>query len=320
MKSKFGKFGKLIFASGITALSLILLQTMLAPQNVACLSAETNTVDSVKDANMSDEQLIRQEADNFVKAFATGDAGTIANMCADECSLTDSEGAQFNGRAEIKKMYERDFQTFGLQPLTLKIIKISFPAADIGIEDGEATFPRTAVKTRYSVIHIKKDGAWKMLRISESAYTPCPAEALKNLSWMIGDWTLHGKNKDTFLKVYATNDGNFLVLQFSDHEGTNVTPNALQVVGWNAKNKNIVSWNFGHEGGFGFGRWRTNDDNWFIETKGITIDGSETVADYIIKHPDIDHFHWQSTGRAINGTKLPNMENVEATRHPATSK
>jgi len=320
MKSKISTIGKLIFGSSVTALSIILLQTMLTPQNVACLSAETNTVDSTKDTNVSDEQMIRNEADNFVKAFAKGDAETIANMCADECSLTDTEGAQFNGRAEIKKMYERDFQTLGLQPLTLKITKISFPATDVGIEDGEATFPRTAVKTKYSVIHIKKNGAWKMLRISESSYNPCPAEALKSLSWMIGDWTLHGKNKDTFLKVYVTNNGNFLVLQFSDHEGTNVTPNALQIIGWSPRSKAIVSWNFGHEGGFGFGHWRKDDDNWFIETKGITIDGSETVADYIIKHPDIDHFHWQSTGRAINGTKLPNMENVEATRQQATSR
>jgi uncharacterized protein (TIGR02246 family) len=296
------------------------LQTTLAPQNIACLSAETNAVGLIKDANASDEELIRKEADNFVKAFATGDAETIANMCAQECSLTDTEGAQFNGRAEIKKMYQRDFQTFGLRPLTLTITRISFPAADIGIEDGEATFPRTAAKTRYSVIHIKKDGAWKMLRISESFYNPHPAEALKGLDWMIGDWTLHGKNKDTILKVYATNDGNFLVLQFSDREGINVTPNALQIIGWSAKSKDIVSWNFGHEGGFGFGHWRKNDDNWFIESTGITTDGSETAANYIIKHPDSNHFSWQSTGRAINGTKLPNMENVEATRHQVTSR
>ncbi|MDR3613380.1 MAG: nuclear transport factor 2 family protein [Candidatus Obscuribacterales bacterium] len=320
MKSKINKLGKLILASSFTALSLALLQTMLVPPNIACLSAETNTVDLIKGANVSDEQLIRKEADNFVKAFATGDAETIANMCADECSLTDAEGTQFNGRAEIKKMYERDFQTLGLQPLSLKITKISFPAADVGIEDGEATFPRTASKTRYSVIHIKKDNTWKMLRISETYYNPQPSEALQSLSWMIGDWTLHGKNNDTFLKAYATNDGNFMVLQFSDREGTNIRPNALQVIGWSAKSKDIVSWNFGHAGGFGFGRWRKNDDNWFIETRGTTIDGSETVADYIIKHPDIDHFNWQSVGRAINGAKLPNMENVEATRHPVISK
>jgi len=320
MKAKFGKIAKVTFIGSITSLfitaSINALQMVAVTQNTACYAAEKSTTKNLPtQTNLSDEQIIRNETGDFVKAFAAGDAEAITNMCAEDCCLTDAEGSQFNGRAEIKKMYEHNFQTFGLQPLTLAISKISFPAPDIGIEDGQATYTKSSSSSRYSVVHVKRDGAWKMLRISEFSYNPSPSEALKSLNWMIGDWTLHGKNKNVYLKVHAINNGNFLALQFSDSEGTNVTPEQLQIIGWSLKTKDIVSWNFGHEGGFGYGHWRKDGDNWFIQTKGITRDESESVADYIVKHPDNDHFSWQSLGRAIDGVRLPNMEIVEATRH-----
>jgi uncharacterized protein (TIGR02246 family) len=318
MKSKFGKITKVTFTGSIISLSLTALQMVAVAPNAIVYAAEASiTKIAPTSTNISDEQTIRNEAADFVKAFAAGDAEAIANMCAEDCCFTDTEGAQLNGRVEIKKMYEHNFQTFGLQPISLSISKISFPSDDIAIEDGQASYARTSATSKYSVVHIKKDGAWKMLRINEFSCNPSPSEALKTLNWMVGDWTLHGKNKNVYLKVHAINNGNFLALRFNDSEGSNVIPEQLQIIGWSLKSKDIVSWNFGHEGGFGYGHWRKDGDNWHIETTGVTHEGNQSVADYIVRHPDNDHFSWQSLGRAINGVKLPNMEIVEATRHQA---
>jgi uncharacterized protein (TIGR02246 family) len=319
MKSIFGKLtkniAKVTFMGSLTSFSLTALQMVAVPSNTICYAAEETTVKNLPTQTSSgDEQMIRSQAHDFIKAFAAGDADAIVNMCAEDCCFTNTEGVQFNGRAEIKKMYEHNFQTFGLQPISLSISKVSFPAPDIGIEDGQASYTKSTATTRYNVVHVKKDGTWKMLRISEFSYNPSPAEALKSVSWMIGDWTLHGKNKNVYLKVHAINNGNFLALRFSDSEGNNAIPEQLQIIGWSLKTKDIVSWNFGHEGGFGYGHWHKVGDDWFIQTKGVTHDGSDSVADYIIKHPDNNHFSWQSLGRSINGVKLPSMEIVDATR------
>ena len=109
-------------------------------------------------------------------------------------------------------------------------------------------------------------------------------------------------------------------MRFSDSEGNDVLPAQLQIIGWNAKTKDIVSWNFGHEGGSGYGHWRKDGNNWFITTRGTTHEGDESTADYIIKHADATHFSWQSLGRSINGMKLPNIGIVEATKRQADSK
>ncbi len=102
-------------------------------------------------------------------------------------------------------------------------------------------------------------------------------------------------------------------MSFSEEAGE-ANVDQLQLIGWSFKSKDVVSWHFGAEGGFGFGHWQKMGSNWSINAKGMRRDGSETLATYKIEHIDNDHFRWQSTNRHAGGEQLPDLPIVEVTR------
>jgi uncharacterized protein (TIGR02246 family) len=271
--------------------------------------------DENKAASLSDdEKAIHEQADRFAKAFSSGQANPIAELCTDDCTLTDAQGERFVGRDAILKLYQRCFRDYGANPAYVNIDSISFPAPDVCIEEGTLFVSKVNSENRYSVVHVKRNGQWLMLRITESPYNPQPAEALKDFDWMIGQWTIKDQGKTTYLRVHPIAHANFLVMRFSKDSGEMASPDELELLGWSFKSKDIVSWHFGADGGFGFGHWERMGSNWTISTKGVRRDGSETQAKYKIERVDNEHFRWQSTDRQSGGEKLPDLPAVEVTR------
>ncbi len=293
--------GLVVSASLPVFLTLPVARTLAAEESKVSLAGE-------------DEKAIREQADRFAKAFSAGQAGPIADMCAEDCTLTDSQGEKFSGREAILKLYQRCFTDCGANAASVNIESISFPAPDVCIEEGTLFVSKVNSENRYSVVHVKHDGKWQMLRITESPYNPRPAEAIKDLTWMIGHWKIKDQGKTTYLWVHPVANGNFLSMRFTKVAGDPADADELQLIGWSFKTKDIVSWHFGHDGGFGFGHWQRVGPNWTIDTRGVRRDGAETVAKYKIDHVDDNHFRWQSTERRTGGEKLPDLSIVELTR------
>jgi ketosteroid isomerase-like protein len=263
----------------------------------------------------ADEKAVREQADRFAKAFSSAQAEPIAAMCSQDCTLTDSDGVKYVGRDEILKLYQRTFQEDGANPAYVHIDSLTFPAPGVCIEDGTFFISRVNSETRYSVVHLKRDGAWQMFRINESEYNPEPAETLKELSWMVGNWTLKHHDKPVSLVVHPIAHGNFLAMQFSDKPEQAFDCDQLQLIGWSFKTKDIVSWHYSDDGSFGFGHWLRNGSNWMVDTKGVRRDGSVTTAKYKIDKIDNDHFRWQAVSRESGGEKLPDMPPVDVIRN-----
>jgi uncharacterized protein (TIGR02246 family) len=267
-----------------------------------------------KTGSMSDdEKAIRQQADAFAKALSAGQANAIADLCTEDCTLTDAEGEKFSGRGEILNLYQRCFHNYGANPAYVNIDSIAFPSPDVCLEEGSLFVPKANAENRYSVVHVKHNGNWQMLRITESPYNPKPSEAIKDLNWLIGQWTIHAPDKTIHFKVHPIANSNFLVMSFSKEAGE-ADVDELQLVGWSFKSKDVVSWHFGADGGFGFGHWQKIGSSWSINTKGVRRDGSETLATYKLEPVDNDHFRWQSTNRQVGGEHLPDLPTLEVTR------
>ncbi len=263
----------------------------------------------------ADDRAVRDQAERFARAFSSAQAEPIAAMCSEDCTLTDADGVKYVGRAEIRKLYQRTFQEDGANPSYVHIDSLTFPAPGVCIEDGTFFISKINSETRYSVVHLKRDGAWQMYRINESEYNPEPAETLKELSWMVGNWTLKHNDKPVSLVVHPIAHGNFLSMQFSDKPEQAFDCDQLQLIGWSFKTKDIVSWHYSDDGSFGFGHWLRNGSNWIVDTKGVRRDGSVTTAKYRIDKIDTDHFRWQAVSRESGGEKLPDMLPVDATRN-----
>ena len=92
----------------------------------------------------ADEKAIRATADQFVKAFNSGDAKTIGAEWSTDSEYTDENGAEFHGRAAIEKEYAALFKEHPGATITVNIAAIRFLGPDIAIEKGAASvkFPK----------------------------------------------------------------------------------------------------------------------------------------------------------------------------------
>ena len=102
---------------------------------------------------------------------------------------------------------------------------------------------------------------------------------------------------------------NFIKGEFTVTKGDKTTLDGGQFIGWNPKLGRIVSLHFDARGGFGNNVWIKDGSKWVIEATGVFRDGSQSTAVNVITPLDANSFTWQSTGRTVDGVKLP--------RHPA---
>ncbi len=262
---------------------------------------------------LEQQKEIRAQAELFTRYFSSGQAAAIADLCTEDCTLTDSQGERYAGREAIRRLYENCFRDCGINPAVVNIESLSFPAPDVCIEDGTFFVSKVNSENRYTVVHEKRDGAWKMLRITESLYNPQPSEALKDLRWMIGRWVVHNGDKTITMKVLPVANANFMMMQLWKN-GIKEEPDEMQLIGWSFKTRDIVSWHFGLDGGFAFGHWQRTASNWSISTKGTRRDGADTFATYHIDRIDNDHFKWSSVARQAGDDRLPDMQAVVAVR------
>ncbi len=264
-----------------------------------------------------DNSALRAQAAIYAKAFADGNAQTIANMWTEDGSYVQPDGTELRGRAAIESFFNAFFKKFGGQVLELNIESIKFPADSIAVEEGTTGLAKAGVVTnrcRYTVVHVKKDGNWRMLAVSETSCAPLSATSdLQDLSWLIGDWTARGTSTVHFKAAWAANH-KFIRCEFSSDKPASAEGEDLQIIGWSPMERRIACWHFSARGGVGFGTWIKNGQTWLELARGMQPDGTICSAHYLLKKLDNDSFQWQSTDRKFGGLRVPDTQLLTVTR------
>jgi hypothetical protein len=171
----------------------------------------------------------------------------------------------------------------------------------------------------YSAVHVKRDGQWLLDRVSESdAPVPPPSnyEHLKELEWMVGSWVDRDENATIQTDCEWAKNKNFMTRSFAVVIGDQVDMAGMQIIGWDPAAKQIRSWVFDSDGGFGEGKWTHTGDKWFIQAAGTLADGRQTSATNVMRYIDDDSLTWQSINREVDGELLPNVDEVLIVRKP----
>ena len=86
-------------------------------------------------------------------------------------------------------------------------------------------------------------------------------ERLKELAWLVGDWV--DENSDSVVHVTCrwSDDKNFLLRDFVIHVQGKPVMNVNQRIGWDPVTKQIKSWVFDSEGGYGDALWARNGNS-----------------------------------------------------------
>jgi uncharacterized protein (TIGR02246 family) len=274
----------------------------------------SNAADGPKDSAKNEEQAIRSAMQAYEAAFNRGDLDAVMKFWAADAEFISDNGKVTRGRDAIAAQTKRSFTEH--KGLTIKLTNksIRFVKPDVALQDGFVTLSaqdKPADTGPYTVVWTKVDGKWLLASVrdlpEEAPAAGSNYSALKQLKWLVGEWT--GEAKDTVVALSFRWDKNqsFLVMEqtikMSDHDLS-----LTQIIGWDPSNQQIRSWVFDSRGGFGEAYWSRHGNEWELQAAGVLSDGRTTSSLISWKYVDDHTAEWQSTQRQVDSQPMPDVK------------
>jgi uncharacterized protein (TIGR02246 family) len=284
----------------------------------AAATATTATITASPGAYSDDDRALRDQAADYAKFYAAKDAKALASMWTVDGTFTDSKGHEHTGRGEIEAYFSEGFNFGDPQTLDIVITSLKFPAAAVAVEEGTtriASGPGMGSMGRYLVVHTKVDGKWLMQTCAETdCIATSSAEYLKDLDWLVGNWSVKEQPQAAHLKVSWSKNKTFIICKYIRGEAKDAPIEDLQIIGWDPHHERIAVWHFGASGGFGWGHLSCDGKSWTERAMATEPDGTTGNALYRFTRLGNDTFTWQSSKRSIAGAALPDSKELTITR------
>jgi uncharacterized protein (TIGR02246 family) len=275
------------------------------------------------DSRSGDEAAIRADAKAFVEAFNRADAQAVAELWTENGEYVDEPGTRSAGREEIQKKYAEFFAAQPGAKIHVAIDSLRMLGDTTAIEEGRAFLDPAPAGTpgfsKYTAIHVKQDGKWRMASVRDSwVDTPSTHQYIADLGWLIGTWNSEEQGVKTESIGAWVADKSFVERKYTTTHVDGTKSSGVQIIGWNAERGHIQSWNFGSDGGFAVGVWMPNQGGWTARMIGITGEGIPTSAVNVLTRLDDNAYAWQSVQRSAGGQVLPDTGEVILKRPTAT--
>jgi uncharacterized protein (TIGR02246 family) len=309
----------------VPCIQIVLVSAALAADNPGDAAANTTANAVSPEARAADEAAIRASGAAFVEAYNARDAKKLASLWTPEAIYIDpATGEQSVGRDEIEKVFADAFADQQDAKLVVDSASIEFVSPNVAVVRGSAHVVRQGEESSdsdFTSVRVKRDGKWLIDRVSEvetEKKPPSNYDHLKELEWMIGSW--HDDDPRPGIEIQTdcewTKNKNFITRSFAIAIGNQVNKSGMQIIGWDPNDKQIHSWVFDSDGGFGEGSWTHKGNKWFIQNSGTLPDGGKATSLNIITQLDDDSFQWESVNRDIDGQLQPNVSPVTVVRKP----
>ena len=151
---------------------------------------------------------------------------------------------------------------------------------------------------------VKQNGRWLIESAHETiAHLPPQTNHLKELDWLVGDWSSETSKAGITLRTACDWTANqaFLIRKFKVEGKEAILHGGTEVIGWDPRTNRIRSWVFDSDGGFGENVWVHDGNRWLIKYSGTLADGSEASATHILTKVDAATATLQSRDRVVNG-------------------
>lgn len=266
--------------------------------------------ESLPDADL---ELLGKAAERFVEAFNQKDAAAIAALFLPLGEIVGSSGETYSGRESIEEHYAEVFADEKAPLVDLEADSVRLVAPGVVIEDGvihlTTSDDEPVASVAYSVTHSKQpDGSWLIATSRNQPEVIPPAERLKPLHWLAGEWTLEGEDGLRVDMVLDLDDsGNYLLGEslVTDAEGDSQSTHLR--IGWNPATASIYWWTFDSKGGFTSGPWARNGNDWTIATTGFTADAEANSTTQTLSPLSGDLMVWTAKDRLLVDETLPDV-------------
>lgn len=271
-------------------------------------------------ASPAEEKAVRAVVDAFAAAFDKHDAKAIGGLFHPEAKLVTEDGNVIEGREAITGIFAALFADNPQAKIEVQVDSIKFIGTDLAVEVGSTRMtsgPGGEVEvSRYTVMHLKRDGQWRMALVREAAVdAPSAHDRLQPLAWLVGDWVDESPGAVVMTSCRWSDDKSYLLQDIQVKKAGKATQNISQRIGYDAQRKCVRSWAFDSEGGFVEGFWVATADGWLVKVSGVRSDGVAASATNTIIRTGSDSYLWRSTDRVI-GNELSDPVEVRVVRRP----
>jgi uncharacterized protein (TIGR02246 family) len=276
-------------------------------------------------ARSDDEKAIQAEFDAFGQAFQNGDAKAIAALFTEDGEAVGVEGETIQGRKAIAEHYASRFAEEPGDRFESTIESIKLLAPGIARVHGHTQLTPAdggpPVKSRFTVIEVKRDGRWLAASVRELPEAELSHhERLKELEWLVGDWVEESESAVVFTSVGWSDDKNFLLRSFEVRVTGKPALTGTQRIGWDPLTRQIKSWVFDSQGGYGDGLWMRRGNQWVIKATGVRPDGRTATATQVLTFLNNDTLRWKSIDRTLGSEIRDDIDEIVMVRKPPQPK
>lgn len=259
-----------------------------------------------------DQKAIHALDEAFTREYNNADSKALAARFTEDAEITEADGARYEGRALIEQSFADTFAANKGVKLALEIDTIRLLSPSAAKEEGRVVLKPAAgspVSRLYTVLYVKRDGRWLIASVREESdpFVP-PHDRLSDLAWMLGDWVDEGPESVVHANCRWSEDKNFLIRTFTVKRQGKPVLTVTQRIGWDPLARQVRSWEFDSEGGFGEGKWTRDGERWIVKHTGVRPDGATASATNVMARERPDLIRWTSTDRIVGDESLPSDE------------
>jgi uncharacterized protein (TIGR02246 family) len=268
-----------------------------------------------------DERAIQAVDAAYARAYNAGNAPALAALFTDDAEVIGENREPLRGRATIEQIFGSTFQSRPGAAITIAPASLRFFGPDVAQEEG-----RTLVKTatddspsshHYSALLVKQGNHWMYSSVREEPETGLSHhERLRELEWLVGDWIDESPDSVVQTTCHWTEDQNFLIRDFTVRVRGKSIMRVSERIGWDPSTRQILSWVFDSEGGFGSGRWSRRGSEWVIKSTGIMRDGRTATATHVLTRVNPQTARWASVQRTVGDQVVPDRAEYVMVRKP----
>jgi uncharacterized protein (TIGR02246 family) len=267
------------------------------------------------------EEAVVRESEITVKAFNAADAAALGGMFLETGELVDEAGNVHAGKAAITELFTGFFGKFPKASLEM-VVDSARPVGDtLAVEEGQrriTTADGETAQVRYVAVRSKQGDRWPIASYHEFTDDPIPTprQVLEGANWIVGDWVDESPEGRTEISFRWSDDGNFLIGDYTMSAAGAGVSKSTQRIGWDAVTGQVRSWTFDDDGGFTEGRWVPTDEGWMVLSEAAMPDGTAGSATLVITVKDADHLVVRGTDRIIGDVEEPDFEMTIARKPP----
>jgi len=270
----------------------------------ATSTAQQKTTSATPDAAAApskEEAAIRAAGKAYRAALAAKDIDAVAASFTGSADYVDQLGRVYQvqaGLARAKRLGHEDshVEHLGAKAETLGI---RFVTPQVAIEDGE--FVRGVVKGGlsptglYTAVWVLRDGKWLIDGLRESPVRNSSlTEPLKDLEWLIGDWSAEGADRTAEVSARWANGKTSILQQIKIQINGSDPITATQLIAWDPAQQRVRSMLVDSRGMFVEGTWTNEGDAWMVDATAVFPSGKRMLVTKLYSKIDDNTTIWES--------------------------